>query len=73
MISPTLTSLLSQRRQFDLNCEKNIALKIVALFTENYPSPVLKVTDSSKGKKRDLGKNLCLQRDPQSKKKVGTY
>ena len=41
-ISPTLTSLLSQRRQFGLNCKKNIALKIaykiVALFTENYPS-----------------------------------
>ena len=42
MISPTLTSLISQRRQFGLNCKKNIALKfaykIVALFTENYPS-----------------------------------
>ena len=41
-ISPTLTSLLSQRRQFGLNCKKNIAMKItykiVALFTENYPS-----------------------------------
>ena len=36
------TSLLSQRRQFSLNCKKNIALKIaykiVALITENYPS-----------------------------------
>ena len=34
--------LISQRRQFDLSCKKNIALKfaqkIVALFTENYPS-----------------------------------
>ena len=42
MISPTLTSRLSQRRQFGLNCKKNVALKftskIVALFTENYPS-----------------------------------
>ena len=41
-ISPTLTSLLFQRRQFGLNCKKNIAMKItykiVALFTENYPS-----------------------------------
>ena len=45
MISPTLTSLLSQRRQFGLICKKNVALKftwkIVALFTENYPSEVL--------------------------------
>ena len=42
MISPTLTSLLSQRRQFGLICKKDVALKftwkIVALFTENYPS-----------------------------------
>ena len=41
-ISPTSTSLLSQRRQFGLNCKKIIALKIaykiVAFFTENYPS-----------------------------------
>ena len=41
-ISPTLTSLLFQRRQFGLNCKRNIAMKItykiVALFTENYPS-----------------------------------
>ena len=33
---------ISQRRQFGLNCKKNVALKftwkIVALFTENYPS-----------------------------------
>ena len=49
MISPTLTSPLSQRRQFDLNCKKNIALKfawkIVALFTENYPSVTRLVQD----------------------------
>ena len=41
-ISPTMTSLLSQRRQFGLNCKKIIALKIaykiVAFFTKNYPS-----------------------------------
>ena len=41
-ISPILTSLLSQRTQFSLNCKKIIALKIackiVAFFTENYPS-----------------------------------
>ena len=40
-----LTSLLFQRRQFGLNCKKNIAMKItykiVALFTENYPSAIL--------------------------------
>ena len=46
-ISPTMTSLLSQRRQFGLNCKKIIALKIaykiVAFFTENYPSCVREV------------------------------
>ena len=40
-ISPTMTSLLSQRRQFGLNCKKIIALKIaykiVAFFAESYP------------------------------------
>ena len=41
-ISPILTSLLFQRTQFSLNYKKIIALKIdckiVAFFTENYPS-----------------------------------
>ena len=46
-----MTSLLSQRRQFSLNCKKNIALKIaykiVALFTENYPSCPIKINSNT--------------------------
>ena len=58
MISPTLTSLLSQRRQFGLNCKKNIALtiayKIVALFTENYPSHPQPPSSSSRKAKTKM-------------------
>ena len=42
-ISPILTSLLSQRMQFSLNCKKIIALKIahkiVVFFAKSHPSP----------------------------------
>ena len=44
-----MTSLLSQRRQFGLNCKKIIALKIaykiVAFFAENYPSIQVALSD----------------------------
>ena len=57
MISPTLTSLLSQRRQFGLICKKNVALKftwkIVALFTKNYPSVMMTEIKTIDGGQKD--------------------